>query len=64
MSIYLATYGYTLNPTHDKDSWSKSDQGPMLPPLVVNKKRGRRTLLRRKEVGEDGSGFINRKVSK
>lgn len=64
VSTYLATYGHTLNQTHGRDSWPKSDQGPMIPPLAVNKKKGRRTLLRRKEFGEEVQGFTNGKVSK
>ena len=54
---------HILSPTHDRDSWPKSDQGPIIPPEPVNKRRGRKTLLRRKDVGEN-IGFTNGKVSK
>ncbi|XP_039131510.1 uncharacterized protein LOC120267900 [Dioscorea cayenensis subsp. rotundata] len=64
VSTYLSTYGHTLNPTHGRDHWPKSDQGPMTPPLAINKKKGRRTMLRRKEFGEEVRGFTNGKVSK
>lgn len=41
VSIYLDTYGHTLNPTHGKEDWPKSEQGPMIPPLPVNRKKGK-----------------------
>ncbi|XP_039121591.1 uncharacterized protein LOC120258294 [Dioscorea cayenensis subsp. rotundata] len=59
----MHTYRHILNPTHDKHSWPKSDQGPIIPPEPMNKRRGRKTLLRRKEVDEN-PGFSRGKVSK
>lgn len=60
---FMETYRNILNPTHDKDSWPKSDQGPIIPPQAVNKRKGRKTMLKRRELGET-SGFNNGKVSK
>ena len=59
----MDTYMHILSPTHDRDSWPKSDQGPIIPLEPVNKRRGRRTLLRRKEMGEN-IRFTNGNVSK
>lgn len=56
MSIYLEIYGHTLNPTYNRDAWPKSDQGPMLPPKTMNKKKGRKILLRKRELGEEVNG--------
>ena len=53
---------HILSPTHDRDSWPKSDQGPIIPPEPVNKRRGRKTLLRKKDAGES-IGFTNGKVN-
>lgn len=64
VNTYLATYKHTLFPTHDKNSWPKSDQGPIIPPNPINNKRGRKTLLRRRELEEETRGFKNGKVSK
>ena len=41
----------------------KVAKGPIIPPKPVNKMRGRKTLLRRKDVGEN-IGFTNGEVSK
>ena len=60
----LATFNHILNPTQDKDNCPKSDQGAMIPPEVVNKKRGTKPLLRRKEAGKEEMGFTNGKVNK
>lgn len=64
VNIYLATYRHTLNSTHDKDCYRRSDQGPMIPLPPFNKKRDRKTLLIRQEVSEDNIGFTNGKVNK
>ncbi|XP_039138871.1 uncharacterized protein LOC120276215 [Dioscorea cayenensis subsp. rotundata] len=63
VTTFMNTYKNILNPTHDKDSWPKSDQGHVIPPEPVNQRRGRKTLLRRKEA-EENQGFTNGKVSK
>ncbi|XP_039145672.1 uncharacterized protein LOC120282907 [Dioscorea cayenensis subsp. rotundata] len=60
---FIDTYRHILNPTHDKDSWPKSDQCPIIPPEPVNNRRGRRTILRRREMDEN-RGFTKGKVSK
>ena len=59
----METYRPILNPTHDKGSWPKADQGPIIPPEPVNNKWGRKTMLRSKEVGEN-IGFTGGKVGK
>ena len=64
VSTYLNTYRHTLNPTHGRDSWPKSDQGPMIPPEPMNKRRGTKTMLRRRELGEENRGFTRGKVSR
>lgn len=64
MSTFLETYRHIRNLTHDRDSWPKSNQGPMIPPEPMNKRRGRKTLLRRKEIVDENKGFTNGKVSK
>ncbi|XP_039133774.1 uncharacterized protein LOC120270769 [Dioscorea cayenensis subsp. rotundata] len=60
---FMDTYRHILNPTRDKDSWPKSDQCPIIPPEPVNNRRGRRTILRRREMDEN-RGFAKGKVSK
>lgn len=62
--IFRNLWTHTLNLTCNKDSLPKSDQGPILPLETVNKQRGKKTLLRRREFGEEVSGFTNGKVSK
>lgn len=64
VSTYLETYKHTLFPTHDKDSWPKSNQGAMIPPLPANKRKGRKTLLRRREQDEETMAFTRGRVSK
>lgn len=64
VSKFLEIYEHTLNPTQDRKCWPISDQGPMIPPIEVNKRRGRKTLLRRREIGEENRGFKNGKVTK
>lgn len=61
VSTFMETYRHILNPTHDVDSWLNSDQGSIIPPEPMNKRRGRKIFLRRKEVGEN-IGFTNKKV--
>ncbi|XP_039135796.1 uncharacterized protein LOC120273231 [Dioscorea cayenensis subsp. rotundata] len=63
VSTFMETYSHILSPTHDRDSWPKSDQGPIIPPQAVNNRKGRKTRTRRKDLGET-SGFNNGKVSK
>ncbi|XP_039142310.1 uncharacterized protein LOC120279440 [Dioscorea cayenensis subsp. rotundata] len=63
VSTFLNTYRHTLNPTQDRQCWPKSNQGPMVPPDPMQKKRGRKTMLRR-EPGEETSGFKHGRVSK
>lgn len=63
VSTYMETYRHILFPTHDRDTWPKSDQPPIIPPEPVNKRRGRKTLLRRQEDGEE-TGFNKGKVSR
>lgn len=48
INIFIEINRHILNPTHDRDLWYKNDQGPMTPPEPMNKRRGRKTLLRRK----------------
>ena len=64
MNTYLQTYKHTLNPTHERDSWSKSDQGFVIPPEPMNRRKGRKTMLRRRELGEETGGFTRNKVSR
>ena len=64
MNTYLQTYKHTLNPTHERDSWSKSDQGFVIPPEPMNRRKGRKTMLRRRELGEENRRFAMRKVSR
>lgn len=64
ISTFLETYRHTLNPTQDRDSWPKSQQGPMIPPEPITRRKGRKTLLRRREIGEDERGFTNGRVKK
>ena len=64
VNTFLETYRHTLNPTQDRQCWPKSDQDPMKPPNLVNKRRGRKTLIRKKEIGKDKRGFTHEKVSK
>ena len=61
---YLETYRHTLNPTHGKDSWPKSDQRPIIQLEPVNYIRGRKTFLRSGGSGEENKGFTNKKMSK
>ena len=63
VSTFMDIYMHILSPIHDRNSWSKSDQGPIIPPELVNKRRGMKTLLRRKKVGEN-IGLTNGKVNK
>ena len=64
VSILLATYSHFLNPTLDKDCCPKSNQGLIITSEVVNKNRGKKPLLRRKDVGKEKIGFTKGRVSK
>lgn len=48
---FLETYKHTLNPTYDWHSWPKSDEGLMIPLELMNRRRDRKTLLKRMEIG-------------
>ncbi|XP_039145858.1 uncharacterized protein LOC120283285 [Dioscorea cayenensis subsp. rotundata] len=63
VSTYMETYAHILYPTHDRGSWPRSGYPPVIPPEPVNKRRGRKTLLRRKEIDEQ-SGIKNNRVNK
>lgn len=63
MSKFLATYKNIINPTQARDYWPITDETPMTPPDPVNLKRGRKTKLRRRELGEE-AGFNNGKVTR
>ena len=62
VSTFLATYSHILHPTQDKNCWP--DQAQIIPPEPANNNRGRKSLLRRKEAGEENTGFTKGKVSK
>lgn len=64
ITTYLDIYSHTLHPTHDRAFWPKSDQSPMIPPQPVNNRKGRKTILRRREAGEEPRGFTKGKVSR
>ena len=63
VSTFMETYKHILNPTHDKDLWPKSEEELIIPPEPMNKRRDSKTMLRRKEDGENIS-FTKGKVSK
>jgi len=45
-------------------NFKPNSQGPMIPPQPISKRRGRKKMLRRKELGEETKGFTNGRVSK
>lgn len=63
VSKFLATYRHILNPTQGRDCWPRSQNCPMKPPEPAQQRRGRKTMLRRKEAGED-IGFRKGNVSR
>ena len=52
VETYLRIYSHFLNPTNGKQLWEKSNMPPIIPPEPVNLKRGKKTLLRRREPDE------------
>lgn len=63
VSTFLEIYGHILYPTQGKDCWPKSDQCPMIPPYLINRKRGRRSTMRRRDATKE-IGFTKGKVSR
>ena len=45
VSTFMEPYMHILSPAHDRDSWPKSNQGPIIPPEPVNKRRVGRLYL-------------------
>ncbi|XP_039140378.1 uncharacterized protein LOC120277584 [Dioscorea cayenensis subsp. rotundata] len=52
----MNTYKNILNPTHDKDSWPKSDQGPVIPLNDEPKKREIEMLRASKHMERQAKG--------
>ena len=61
--MFLETYRHIIHPTQGKDYWPKSDESPMIQSEPVNKKRGRKIMLRKREAGEEVR-FIKGKVAR
>ncbi|WCJ39720.1 hypothetical protein M5689_020686 [Euphorbia peplus] len=53
VSTFMEMYGNYINPTNNEELWPEVENpGWLLPPLDINKKRGRKKLSRRKEPEE------------
>ncbi|XP_050204978.1 uncharacterized protein LOC126655018 [Mercurialis annua] len=56
VSTYIKIYSHILNPINGKELWPKSDQSQIISPKPVNNRRGRKTMMRRKEADEVVNG--------
>ena len=63
VSTFLGIYRHILYPTQDRNCWRKSSQCPMIPSQPINKRRGKKTMLRRRDANEK-IGFTKGKVSR
>ena len=60
---FLGIYSHILYPTQNKNCWPKSTQCPMIPPQPINKRKGKKTMPRRRDANKE-IGFTKGKVSK